>query len=442
MAGTISISGLGSGMDVDGIVSALVNASSTNKAQLQNRLSLTNSATSSVSNISTLLAKLKTSVDALATPEKAQSYAVSSSNSAVSASISTSTSAARYSVNVKALAQEYRAYSNPYSSLTDAMGATGQMSIKVGANDAVNIDVSDTDSLDALVSKINKAGAGVTASTLYDGTNYRLQLRGVNSGSDNQVTVTGLDLGLNTAGNVKQQAQDAHLVVDGYDVYSHTNVITGAIPGLSLTVSNTTDTAADVTIKADSSNMKTKIQSFVDAYNAVINTVHSVSGYGTTKASQELLAGNATLRSVTTTMSNTLRTQIDSGNSSYSTMYSLGIKSASDGTLTLDSTMLDKATSASPEAVTKIFAGTTSGDGVMDLMSSMVKTFTNSSNGYLTNQINTFKSNATRISTRIDSETDRLAKYEERLRAQFSNMDSIVSSANSSMSYLSSITGS
>lgn len=437
MAGTISMSGLGSGMDIDGIVTALVNAASIPETAMQNRLIQTNSASTSISDISSLLSKLKTTVDDLSTPEKAQSYSVSSSDSAINASISTTSSAARYSVDVKALAQEYRAYTGTFSSLTTAVApSTGQMSIKVGTNDAVKVDISSTDSLNTLVDKINSAGMGVTASTLFDGTNYRMQLRGVDSGANKTVLVTGTDLGLGA--NTKQQAADAHLVVDGFDVYSHSNVVSGAIPGVTLTVSDTTDSAANVEIKSDASSVKTKVQSFIDAYNAVVKKVHTTSGYGSTAASETLLAGNSTLRSLTTTMSNTIRTPVNSGNSAYSTLYSLGIGTASDGTLTLDGTKFNKAVTASPEAVTKIFAGSTSSsNGVMDLMSSMVKSFTDSSKGILTNQLTNLKSGATRISSQISSFETRMTQYEARLRTQFANMDSLVSAANNTMTYLS-----
>lgn len=442
MAGTISISGLGSGMDINGIVDALVNAASMPKVQLQNRLVLTNNASTSISDISSLLSKLKTSVDALSTPEKSQSYAASSSNSAISASITTSTSAARYSVNVEDLAQEYRAYSNAQTSSSVALGQTGQMSIQVGTNNATAIDITGTDSLDSIVTKINQAGLGVTASTLFDGSNYRMQLRGVDSGTNNTVTVTGLDLGLNAVGNFKQQAQDAHITVDGFDVYSHSNVVSGAIPGVTLTLSSETTSPVDISVKSDPSTIKSKIQSFVDAYNAVVRKVHTTAGYGSVAASDKLLSGNSALRDVTSRMSNTVRSVVESGSETYTTLYSLGIRSGSDGTLTLDSTKLDKAISSTPDTVTKILAGTTSGDGVMDLISTLVKSFTNSTDGLLTNQTNTLKANATRINSRIDAFDDRMSKYEARLRAQFSNMDSLVSSANATMTYLSSLSGS
>jgi flagellar hook-associated protein 2 len=433
-------------MDVSGIIDALVNAASTPKTQLQNRLSLTNSASTNVSDIASYLSKLKTTVDALATPEKAQSYTATSSNTAISASITTSTSAARYSINVADTAKEYRAYTSAQDSASSRLEQSGQISIQVGSGAAKLIDIVNSDSLDSIVTKINAAGIGVTASTLFDGTKYRMQLRGANTGDNNKVTVgdnTGLALG--QGANLVQQAQDAHITIDasdnfaGIDVYSHSNVFTGAIPGVTLTVSDKTTTPANITISSDSSGIKTKVQSFVDAYNSVIKKIHATAGYGTLKASDELLAGNSALRSVTSQMSSTVRTSIDSGNSAYSTLYSLGISTTSDGTLSLDSTKLDKAVSSSPEAVTKIFAGTSSTSGVMDFMSNLVKSFTDSSKGILTNQSNTLKANATRLNDRIADATDRLSRYRTLLEKQFSNMDSIVSASNATSSYLSAI---
>lgn len=448
MAGTISMPGLGSGMDVGGIVDALVNAEGIQKTQLQSRVSATNTASTSISDISSLMAKLKTAADALATPEKAQGYSVSSSNTAISASITTATTAARYSVNVSQLAQEYRAYSNTFGSLNSAVGAAnaGNMVIGLGADEAsaesTTIAIADTDTLNDIVSKINSADAGVTASTLFDGTAYRLQLRSKNSGDANKVYVSGTTLGLGGVGNFRQQAQNANVIIDDITVTSATNTVTGAIPGVTLSLSKQTTEAVDISINADAGALKTKIQTFVDAYNSVLNKVHTVAGYGKTAASVELLAGNSTLRSLNSRMAGALRTSVDSGNDAYNTLNSIGISSASNGTLSLDSTKLDKAVAASPDAVAKLFAGTTSTDGVMDVMSGMVKTFTDGKTGLLTNQLSSFKSNLTRLNSRLDRETDRLATYRTRLEKQFSNMDTSVSQSNSTMSYLTSLNGS
>jgi flagellar capping protein FliD len=76
---------------------------------------------------------------------------------------------------------------------------------------------------------------------------------------------------------------------------------------------------------------------------------------------------------------------------------------------------------------------------VMDFMSNLVKSFTDSSKGILTNQSNTLKANATRLNDRISDATDRLSRYRTLLEKQFSNMDSIVSASNATSSYLSAL---
>jgi flagellar hook-associated protein 2 len=437
MAGTISMAGLGSGMDVNGLVDALVSAESSTKTQLQNRLTQTNAASTSISDISSLLSKLKTTTDALATPEKAQSYSATSSDTAISASVTTATSAARYSVNVSALAQEYRAYSTTFATLSTEVGEanSGTMSIQLGSDTATSFDISSTDTLSSIAGKINSAGIGVTATTIYDGSTFRLQVRSKEVGADNKVTITGSDLGLNIADNIKQQAQDAHIVVDGIDIYSKSNVVTGAIPGVSLTLSKTTTAAVDLKVDADSSSLKTKVQSFVDAYNAVVKKVHTVAGYGDTAASVDLLSGNSNLRGLSNRMTGAFRSVISTGNEKYTSMNSIGISTSSDGTLTLDSTKFNNAVSASPQAVTQILAGSSSGDGVMDNMTSLVKSFTNN-DGLLTNQLNTIKSSIKRLNDRIDSQDNYLTKYRARLEKQFSAMDTSVSASNNTQSYL------
>jgi flagellar hook-associated protein 2 len=445
MAGTISMAGLGSGMDVSGIVDALVNAEGIQKIQLQNRLSLTSAASTSISDISSLLAKLKTASDALSTPERAQGYSVTSSSNAISASLTTTSSAARYSVNVEALSQEFRSYSNTFGSLSAAVGASdgSTMSISLGpagAATTTDISLNATDTLSTVVDKINSANIGVTASTLFDGSTYRLQLRSKESGAANEVHVSGFDMGLelNPADPLEQgqQAQNAHITVDGIDIYSSSNVVSGAIPGVTLTLSTETTSPVDVNIKSDSTALGTKIQTFIDAYNSVVKKIHTVAGYGSTDASVEMLAGNSTLRSLTSRMSSTLRSVVDSGNASYTTLGSIGIATSQDGTLTLDNTKLSKAVSASPDAVARLFAGSTSTDGVMDLMSSLATTFNNGKDGLLTNQLNTIKSNITRLNARIDREDDRLTMYRERLEKQFNNMDNLISASNATLTYL------
>jgi len=443
MAGTISMAGIGSGMDVNGMIDGIIKANSAQLDAMKARAQEDRSASASISDIATMLGSLKTASDALADSNTIQNFAVSSTDSAIATSISGAANGGKFSVEVKDVALEYRAYSDTQSSVTGALNLSGTMNIQVGTGTANAIQVDSTDSLSSIVTKINDAGIGVRATTVYDGTNFRLQLRGAATGAGSEVTVSGIDLGLNKAENIKQQAQNAHLTIDGFDVYSKTNQVTGAIPGVTLTVSNKTTSPATVEVKPDASSLQTKIQSVVNQYNAVIKKVQSLAGYSTNKAANSQLAGDSTLRELTMKMGSTITDAVDTGtNSSYTTMRSIGISLQKDGTLSLDQTVLSQAVATSPEAVSKILAGTSTSvgtsltPGIMDKMSDLVKSFTVGTGAFLNVRKDTFDSAAKRADDQSTAETDRLSRMRDSLSKSFSAMDSTVSSSNSMMTYL------
>jgi flagellar hook-associated protein 2 len=440
MAGTITMAGLASGMDVSGMIDALVQANGVRMAAMKSRMQATQASSTNISGVATLLAKLKSAVDALSDTSNIQGYAASSSDTALQLSVTGAANGGRYSVDVKTLAQEYRAYSSPVASSSSALGQTGTMAIQVGSASPEGITINADDSLDAIVDKINEAGIGVQASTFNDGSQVRLQLRGLNSGAGYEVVVTGLDLGLNLAENVKQQARSAHLVIDGFDVYSQTNQIVGAIPGVTITATAQTTSAATIEVKTDPTSVKSKIQAVVTAYNAVVGKVQSLAGYGTTKASDDLLAGDSTLRDLTSRMSDTIMS-VAGNDAKYQTLSSLGVSLNRDGTLAFDDTKLTKALSTSPTAVTKILAGTSSSDGVMDVMSHLVDTFTRSGDGLLVNKRTTLDAAAKRLLTQADSEQSRLDDYRAKLERQFQAMDDAMTAANSTSAYLTALAG-
>jgi flagellar hook-associated protein 2 len=441
MAGTITMAGLGSGMDVSAMIDALVNAKKSQQSVLKTRATETKAASTAISDVASLLAKLKTSVDALADAKSIQTYAASSSGTAVQATVTGAAGPGRYAVTVSGLARAYRSYSNPSSSATTALAQVGTMSIAGGGSHSGNIALEATDSLSSIAEKINSANLGVQATTFYDGSQFRLQVSGANTGAENAVSITGLDLGLNEAGNLKQQAQSAHIVVDGFDVYGSTNQITGAIPGVTLALTDVTTSPINIETKANPDTLKAKAQAVVDAYNAVIKKVQATAGYGTTKASNSQLAADSTLRSLASKMSSATRSVVNTG-TSYSTLNSLGISLTRDGQLTLDSAKFDAAVKASPEAVTKVLAGTASSDGIMDVMSSVVDMFNQTSTGLLTNKRTTLDATAKRLETRATEEQDRLDNYRALLEKQFAAMDTSVSNSNGISAYLTALSSS
>jgi flagellar hook-associated protein 2 len=442
MTGTISFGGIGSGIDTDSIVTALVSANSTTLDNITTKISDTQSASTAISSLSTLVSKLKTSASKLADSQKVNGYAVTSSDTDIAtASILGKAAAGSYSLTVSNLATAHRSYSDAYDSSSTALGQSGSIEFKVGDTSAT-IDITESDTLSSIAEKINSSGLKMGASTFYDGSQYRLQIRGTATGESNAIsfTETGTSLGLNDSENLFQAASDASVIIDGHTVTSSTNQITGAIPGVTLSLKAKTTSAVQIDIGASSSELQTMLEELAYNYNQVVTKVHTTAGYGSTEASVSALAGDSSLRGLTNQLSSKINTVIaDAG--TYQTLSSIGLTMGKDGTITVDSTKLSAAITADADSVRSLLAGN-SGDGVMDLLSDYADSATKSGTGFLTTKkemldkrVKTYTDAQTREQTRLDA-------YAERLREQFTQMDTDVATYNSQLTYVNLISSS
>ncbi len=437
MAGTISFGGIGSGMDTEGIVNALVGVERTGQQALQTKLTGTNSSISNLSSVSSLLSKLKAASDALDTAAEVGSYKASSSNAAIVASASGLATPGKYSFTVSQLAKEQRTYSNSIASVGTALNQVGTLRLGVGAGATKDIEVAGTDTIDDVMGKINAAGLRISASAFYDGSSYRIQLRGQDTGEASALSITelGTSFGFGEPANTVQQAQDAKLQLDGFNIKSATNQVTGAIRGVTLALTAESATPVVVGIDNDPDSLKTKLNTLVDTYNAVISKVKDLAGSGGAKAKDSNLAGDSTLRSIVTRLSSALQTQ--SGSGAYSTLGSVGLALDRNGKLALDAGKFDKAMAADSATVTKLLSGTDGGaQGVMDIVSSSVDAFTRTGTGLLVGRSDALTAATKRLQKRIDADEVRINRYAEQLRKQFTQMDTKVASYNAQSSYL------
>jgi len=440
MTGTISLTnlGIGSGIDTESLVNALVGVERQGQASMQSKLTATNSSISNLSSVSSLLGKLKAASDALDTTSEVGSYKSSSSDAAIVASATGSASPGKYSIKVDKLAKEQRTYSNSIASATTALGQSGTLTLGIGSGQTKDVSISSTDTIDDVMSKINATGLRLTASSFYDGQSFRIQLRGLDTGSANNITIAenGTTFGFTVPTNTKQAAQDAEIQVDGFTVKSATNQVAGAIRGVTLALTAETTNAVTVSVDSDPDGLKTKLSTLVDAYNTLVNKVRDLSGTSSNAAKDPNLAGDFTLRSVVSRISGALHTAIGTG--SYNTLASIGLSLDKTGKLSLDSDKLNKAIAADTSGVTKLLAGTDGGaQGVMDAVSGAADLFTRTGTGLLVGRTDSLGSQARAIQKRIDSEDARINRYADQLRKQFTAMDSQVAGFNSLSTYLS-----
>ncbi len=271
---------------------------------------------------------------ALSDPAGFTSMSASSSDPSVVASVTggaNDVTPGQWSVSVSQIAQSQRTISNGAASSGSALGLSGTLRISLGASSA-SVDVSPTDSLSDVAGAIAASGLRAQASVVYDGSQYRLLVAGLDTGAANAVTFdesglsgSGYSLGLSNAGSTLQQAQDAQLTVGGIAVTSPTNEITGAIPGVTLAVTQPTGSTATVSIASDASSVAQKIQAFVSAYNTVVQDGHTDSGFGTQAASNALLQGDQAIRGSLDELGSLMSETVPGASGQYSTLASVGV---------------------------------------------------------------------------------------------------------------------
>ena len=434
MAGTISFGGVGSGIDTNSIVTGLVNASQGPINAMKTQATSLTSANTSLSQIGTLLGKLQTALEAIDETKEVGSYKASSSNSAIAVSASGAALPGGYQISVGRLASEQRSYSDGQNSSTTALGASGSLDISVAGAAATSIALDNTDTLESIAAKINGAGLRVSASVFNDGTQYRLQVAGLDTGDANTIAFSGTTLGLDAVGNTRQAAKNSQVTIDGFTVSRPTNQVVGAIMGVTLNLTDVTTTAATVKVQSDPDGLAAKLNTVVSAYNGVIDAVHSASGFGSTKASVSTLAGDSLLRSLTQRMSTAVGTVVGTG--AYQTLGSLGIKLDMSGHMSLDSTKLSAALQADPNAVATVIAGATDGNGAADVLRDLVKTFGQVGTGMIAARQTSLTTRSRNLTDRIAREQDRLDQYADSLRKQFTALDSISSANATNSAYL------
>jgi len=443
MAG-ISFSGIASGIDSQSIVSSLVSVAKIPINKLTTQKTTLNAQSKKLTDIKTKLTTLQTAAKALDSKSEAQGNKVTTSDEKVlKATAAGGASMGSFKVNVTSLAQPERTYSNSFpSKSTVGQAGEGTLSLKVGEGEEVKIEIDTQDSLETIATKINASGAQVTAGIFHDGTNYRLQVTGRAAGEKNAVEFTEggtVSLGLTDPLNEKQKASDALLTIDGLEVRSPTNSVTGAIPGVTL---NLVDKGSSVVnLDRDGDGLKTKLDTFVTAYNDVMKTLNtefaSVSG---TAKSADSLSGDSTLRSLQTTLRGLAQRASSNGDSKYSTLASIGLTSGRDGTLSIDTTKYNAAVAADYEGVSSLLAGRTDGTGAMSTIASGLERFT-SADGSLRTRIDGITNRNKRIDSQITSMQGRIDKYEEMLNKQYSTLEQTMAGLQSQGTALGSIIG-
>ncbi len=445
---SINAPGIGSGLDIEGLVQQLLAAEAQpSQLRLNRREARLQSRLSGFGVFKSALDQLRTALAGLKDINLFNGRGVSIGNEALfSATAQSSAATGSYAIEVVRLAQAQKLASGPVASATTTVGY-GTLTIDIGGSAfSVEID-SGAASLADIRSAINAApdNTGVSATLVTANDGVRLVLTGNQTGVAKNITVTqsGGDGGLaalvydpaNMTTNLTslQAAQDAQIQVDGFAYDSADNVISEAISGLTLTLKSAAPgSPTTLGISNDTGGSGAKVSGFVEAYNKALKTLQGLGAFNAATGSGGALLGDATLRSFMGSLRNEVVKSL-TGNGNYAALFEIGITTAVDGTLNVDGVKLDAALANNFNDVGRLFG--TESTGVAQRLDALIAAYVDS-NGLISSRTEGIQDSVEGINSAREALDRRLEQVERRLRSQFAALDTLVAQFRSTGDFL------
>lgn len=448
----ISAAGVGSGLDVGGIISQLMAAERQPLTRLQTQQKSYQSKLSAFGQLQSAMSKLQ---DAAATLAKSSTFSATTASAgdtkAFTASSTTSAQTGSYNIEVQQLARAQRVATSATTaptvgegSLTISLGRYAEDgSFTAAADGEKTISVAAGASLADLRDAINGADAGVSAQIINNGTVDQLVISSKETGAAQAFKLSGTggladfsyDAGSATPGlTTVQQAQDARLTIDGLAITRGSNTIADAIEGVTLTLAKPTEGETAVTVSRDDETAKKAIDEFAKAWNELNTLIRTQTSYDAATKKAGTLNGDASVRSIQGQLRSVFSNPI-SGLSGATMLSQAGISFKTDGSMSVNSAKLAEALADPSMKIGELFAGNGTVDGFAKTLETRVKGMLDT-DGLLSARTDGINRTIKSFDARIESLEARLVKVEARYSAQFTALDAAMSSMNTTSAYL------
>lgn len=471
---SITALGTGSGIDLESMVTKLMDVERLSFTRVQNRQKSVESEISGLGQLSNALSSIQSAAKDLLPASSTASmkdtfttYKASVVNEKVASATLKSgaknTATGGYSLEVEQLASSHRLVTK--AGAENKIENAGTLKIEIGslsekdgkktfsANGAktLEIEVKQGASLSDIRDAINQANGGVSATIIKGSGGEQLVLSSKDTGLDNVMKISGLDnfafdpAAADSATNKMSDsasdggaaAQNAKLSINGIAAESSSNVVENVLDGISLTLYATNKgDPTTVSVSVDNSTKITEsLDAFVTSFNASATIISDLGKYDQETGETGLLQGRAILRNSKTQLTKLISGKNGIAGSEYQNLASIGVSFSKTGELQLDSSMLKTALNRDYDGVMGLVQNTFKGlDSGVDKMIATDGTVTKSTES--TNKIlSQLKEQESTLNTRLNN-------IESRYRKQFTSLDSLVSSWNNISSYISQLVNS
>jgi len=461
MAGITSL-GVGSGLDLEGLIGKLIEAESVpatsrlnlQEARAQASISAYGSLKGSLSEFQTIISDLKDLTDFQGRTTTSSDEELFTVTADSTAGISTT------NINVLNLAQAHKLKTNGEFDSPDAIVGTGQLTIEA-AGTAFNIEIT-SGSLTDVKDAINSSNAGEHVSahiiTIDDGSGgsvSELVITSKKTGLANAIEIsvvdddginddsTGLSQLLYEPGNVNNQLTqldeplDATITVEGFEVSSATDVFVGAIEGVTITALKASEDPINnppetLTVEVNKTAVQGRLASFVTIFNSLKGVFNELTDYNSDSGQAGLLNGDSTARRIESGIERIIYSSSTDAEGFFNNIAQLGITTLEGGKLSLDQDVLDRAIENNFDDIGKLFANDS---GIAGQLDSLLDDYL-SSTGIIQVRQDGFDQTLDKIGEdRIDL-AQRVAGIEARFRQKFTNLDSTISQLNSTGDFL------
>lgn len=448
---TYSTLGIGTGIDLQTLLTKLMDAERVPITTLQSKVTATNTKISSYGTLQSKLDTLKSASDTLRFESSLVAKTANSSDTTVaSATASAGALNGSYSLEVTQLAAAQKSFTSAFTAgqtfgpgdLTFAINGTSKPTITISGS---------TNTLQQVAEQINVANVGVKATVITAAdSSQRMVLTGDKSGADQSFTLSstlptvtpfggGAAVGLGdfdtlTVGLARKTASDALMTIDGIEVRSSSNTFTDALTGVSITATKASapgiPATSTLTVSNNNDKIVSAVQSFVDAYNAVASNITQNTGYDSATKTGKAFAGDFAVRSVMDDLRHARTTEpAGVASSAFKVLSDLGISIQQNGNLSLDATKLKEKLASNAGDVVKTLNAY--GEAFSTAISGTL-----GAGGTFSSRVEGLNSTVKRYQDSISALEVRLVQTERRYRAQFTALDKYVSSMQSTGSYL------
>ena len=460
----ISSPGLGSGIDVNGIVGQLMAIEQRPILQLTNKEASQQAQISAYGSLKGALSSFQSSAKTLTNLSIFNGIKANVGDSTIAtANASSSATVGNHQIEVQTLAQAQKIKSESFAATSTTIGS-GTLTIEFGTyngdgsftsnptktSKTITIE-SDQKDLASIRDSINEAKVGITASIVNDGSGNRLVIASDSTGTNNALKITVTDddgNNLDNAGlsklaydattggtaNMTQTvaAQNASMVIDGITISKSSNTVTDALAGVTLNLLKAAPgTTTSLSISEDTSKIQTAVSAFVNAYNELAKTIGDISRYDTTTKQASVLTGDATVRTVENQIRGVLNSFLPGAPSSLNSLSQIGINFQKDGTLQLDNAKLTSVINDPDKDLASLF--TTNGFAVKldKLIDGMLK-----NHGLIDGRLDGINDTIKDIGKQRETLSRRLEDVEKRYRAQFTALDTMIASMTQTSTFL------